>query len=187
MTLTFFLLHLLQNYIMSFQKGNTCAKIHGFSNHTGYSYWWHMNRRCDTDENPSYIRKNIQVSWIWNRTNPEGIRNFCQWFDDCRDEFDALTHPSLDRIHNDKDYFPDNCHFIENELQAYNRGKKITNQTGYEGVSQRKNRFHSRLMHIGKEKWLGSFNSKQEALQARNDYIRENNLTLKYPIQEWCG
>ena len=106
------------------------------------------------------------------------VRNFIEWAE--------ATHPniegmSLDRIDNDKGYSPDNCTWSSRTMQNINRRMQVTNTSGFVGVS----------WHKGKTKWLaqisvnkiviyiGSFLTKEEAVQARDNYIIENKLPHK--------
>ena len=65
--------------------------------------------------------------------------------------------------------------------QAINRRMQKNNTSGFVGVRLRvtENKWISVIKVEGKEQWIGSFPTKEEAVQARDNYIIENNLPHK--------
>ena len=105
-------------------------------------------------------------------------KTFLEWCD--------LTHPNqegytLDGIDNDKGYSPENCRWADKTTQVLNRRIMKNNKSGVVGV-----RYHSRdgvwtayISVNNTRKHIGQFDSKEEAVQARDNYIIQNNLPHK--------
>jgi len=79
-----------------------------------------------------------------------------------------------------------NLQYRDAHLQNVNQRKRKDNKSGYTGIFWYKlaKKWCTQIKINRKRIHLGTFDSKQEALKARNDYILENNLT-EYKIQEW--
>ena len=153
---------------------------HGMSQNKFYQTWASMVKRCT---NPNvwdykhYGARGITVCEEWLN-----VSNFVAWCD--------LTYPNiedatLDRISNDKGYSPENCTWSDKTAQVLNRRIMKNNKSGYVGV----------IWHIRDKKWranikinkilkqIGSFKTLEEAIQARDNYIIENNLPHKLSIE----
>ena len=91
---------------------------------------------------------------------------------------------SIDRIDRAGNYCPENCRWVDRHIQCANRNKRSDNTSGYTGVMRdnRRNRWVSYICIKGEFVRLGSFLTKEEAKDARNKYIIENNLT-EYSLQ----
>ena len=136
-------------------------KRHGLSNHPLYYTRNNMFLRC-YNTNSKYYKdyggRGITVCKEW-RENP---KSFIEW---------ALAHGwekglNLDRIDNDKGYFPENCRFVNNGLNTRNsRLLWNTNTSGYRGVSfhKRDKTYQAQIGINGKLKHLGSFNDPMQA------------------------
>jgi len=97
-------------------KNNT-HEMHGLHNHPLYTTWCSMKNRCNCPSNPSYHRyggRGIKVYDRWQSS----FKNF---FDDMGDIPSPLH--SLDRIDNDKGYFPENCKWSTRQEQQLNMEK----------------------------------------------------------------
>ena len=175
---------LLQHFV----SGNTisCGCVgsgkHNLYNHSAYTSWRGMKRRCMEREN--YKRKNIYVHWIWNVKNPEGCKNFCQWWDQNHPGIVDYT-VTIERVDNNKGYYPENCTLIPLNQQMYNRNIRIDNKSGYIGVWKKRKKWIASLKFEGKSIINKTCDSKKIALLERNKSIIENNLQNKYKIQEW--
>lgn len=97
---------------------------------------------------------------------------------------DGLT---IDRIDNNIGYSPDNCRWANRTTQQINRNKLKSNKSGYTGIVWQEDRkkWASQIGFERKVIPLGRYNTKEEALYARNKYIVENKLEHK--IQEYKG
>ena len=154
----------------------TANRTHGLRNHRFYKTWKHMVDRCNNPKIKAYKDyggRGISVCEDWL-----DIRNFVDWCD--------LTHPNqegytLDRINNDKGYSPENCRWVDKSTQAINRRMRRTNTSGFVGVgfNKSKGKWEASLKLNNIYKYIGSFLTIEEAAQARDNYIIENNLPHK--------
>lgn len=94
-------------------------KTHGMSQTRIYSEWISMKKRCKPNqkESKTYYDRGISVCDEWLND----FVNFYQW---------AMEHGyndslSIDRIDNDKGYYPDNCRWIPIEKQQGNKSNTI--------------------------------------------------------------
>lgn len=85
---------------------------HGLSKHPDYDRWRDMMARCYNALSPGYHYyggRGITVCEEWH-----DVENFCAWAD-------SIPHDltlSIDRIDNDKGYYPENCTFATAKEQA---------------------------------------------------------------------
>ena len=149
---------------------------HGLTSHRFYKTWKHMVDRCNNPKIKAYKDyggRGISVCEEWL-----DIRNFVDWCD--------LTHPNqegytLDRIDNDLGYSPKNCRWVDKSTQAINQRVQRSNTSGYVGIWQSTNSssWVSAINFKNERIHLGTFKTIEEAVQARDNYIIENNLPHK--------
>lgn len=144
--------------------------------------WREMCHRChnkDRNDYKYYGARGLTVCEEWR----ESYNNFLDW-SNSNGYIEGLT---LERIDNDIGYNPNNCKWIPKYLQPINRRKFSNNKSGYTGISyHRKNNNWVANININKKRtYLGSFSSKQDALQVRNQFIIDNNLPHK--VQEFIN
>lgn len=152
---------------------------HGMSQNKFYQTWYGMLQRCNNLESTNYKYygdRGIIVCEEWL-----DVANFVAWCE--------LTNPniegySLDRIDNDKGYSPENCTWSDKTTQAINQRIMKNNKSGYVGVIwNKRGRKWCANIRINKIlKQIGSFKTLEEAVQARDNYIIENNLPHKLSI-----
>lgn len=149
-------------------------KTHGLSKHRLYNTWTLMLDRCNNPN--SKIYKNYGGRGITIYQEWLNLENFLAWCD--KTYIEGLT---LDRINNDLGYHPDNCRWVTKSEQAINRRMKGINTSGYTGVSyhKTKNKWTANIGINNKLKHLGQFDSIEEAVQARDNYITQNSLPHK--------
>ena len=149
---------------------------HGLTYHKFYGTWNKMLDRC----------YNIK-SWAYQYYGGRGIIvceewldaiNFIKWAD--------ATHPniegySIDRIDNDNGYSPENCRWANKLVQATNQRIKYTNTTGVSGVvwDVTRGKWRAQISVNYTNKNLGRYLTLEEAIQARDNYIIENNQPHK--------
>ncbi len=151
-------------------------KKHGLSLSRFYSIWHNMLDRCynkNSKQFNDYGGRGIVVCEDWL-----DIKNFVDWVENKSNWEEGLT---LDRIDNDKGYSPDNCTFSTKTIQSINQRKRSTNTSGYVGVSwdAKVSKWRARVTIFKRGKYIGYYLSKEEAVQARDNYIIENNLPHK--------
>ena len=147
---------------------------HGLSHNQFYITWKNMMERCNNLKNKhyqSYGGRGISVCTDW-----QDLANFVSWA-----ESTYIEGMTMDRINNDGNYEPTNIRWADKTTQALNKRTSKSNTSGFVGVS----------WHKGNTKWLaqisvnkiliyiGYFKIKEEAVQARDNYIIQNNLPHK--------
>ena len=153
--------------------GCLVGEYHGMKKHRFYATYRNMMKRCYTKSDPSYKNyggRGISVCEEW-----QDIIKFVAWADST-----YIEGYTLDRIDNAGNYEPSNCRWADATTQAINQRMMKNNTTGYVGVYlARDNRWESRLTFNKVDIFLGRFNTIEEAAQARDNYIIENNLPHK--------
>ncbi len=152
---------------------------HGLAGHFIHRAWKHLKSRCYNTNDARY--KNY---------GGRGITICDEWKNDFKAFYDymiALPNVlkkgfSIDRINNDKGYEVGNMRWSDAHIQAANRGVKSNNKSGYSGVYKKMNRFGCGIRVRGKQVFLGYFNNPEDAVDARNKYIVDNDLT-EYKVQ----
>lgn len=159
------------------------STTHGLKDHPLYGSWCNMIDRCENPNNPGYINyggRGIKICKEW-RNNAGKFVNWCL-------ENGWGENLTIDRIDVNGNYEPSNCRFATRHIQSVNQRIRKDNPSGYKGIYQKKdsNSWISCIRVNKKQIHIGSFKSKREALEARNQFIIKNNLT-EYKIQEWKG
>jgi hypothetical protein len=154
---------------------------HGKSNHPFYGIWKDIKDRCYNPNNKrfkDYGGRGIKVCDEWR----EDVGEFIEWAEANGWE----PGLQIDRIDNDKGYFPGNCRFIDNRGNILNRRPLFANNTsGFAGVTfdKQTGKWVARIKIRGKYIWLGRYTTKEAAAIARDRYILENNLQGEYRLQ----
>ena len=168
--------------VSNIKNGNTksCGCLngdaHGLTSHKFYHTWRQMVQRCTNPKikvYKDYGGRGISVCEEWLN-----IRNFVDWAEKTHPNQEGYT---LDRINNDKGYSPENCTWSDKTTQNINQRMNKSNTSGFVGIYWNKASkkwdakigVNSKLVHIG------TFHAKEEAVQARDNYIIENNLSHK--------
>lgn len=149
---------------------------HGLRKHRFYSTWVKMVHRCS---NSNYTRykdyggRGITVCEEWL-----DVRNFVVWAEATHPNIEGL---SLDRIDNDKGYSPENCRWADASTQNINQRIKKSNTSGFVGVDFRpnENKYVARITVLGVRVYIGYYETIEEAVLARDNYITQNNLPHK--------
>ena len=153
--------------------GCLVGEYHGMKKHRFYATYRNMMKRCYTKSDPGYKdygERGISVCEEW-----QDIIKFVAWADST-----YIEGYTLDRIDNVGNYEPSNCRWADATTQAINQRMMKNNTTGYVGVyAARDNKWESRLTFNKVDIFLGRFNTIEEAAQARDNYIIENNLPHK--------
>lgn len=85
-----------------------------------YRTWTGMHLRCYDPKHISYANYGalgVKVEWIWNEKNPDGLKNFTDWFIKNKDN----PEYTLDRINPYGNYGPENCRFASPSTQSANQ------------------------------------------------------------------
>ena len=131
-------------------------EFHGMSQTTEYKIWHNMIQHCTNPNSPKwewYGGRGITVCERWRNS-------FVDFLTDVgRKPSPELT---LDRIDNNGNYEPGNWRWATIEQQRWNQQRKA------EGVSKHGNKHIARLTVNYKRIYLGSFQTKEEALSIRH-------------------
>jgi hypothetical protein len=149
---------------------------HGLKGHPVYLAWKHIKQRCYNPKVAQY------KDW-----GGRGITICDEWKDNPKVFYDwAVSNGweeglTIERIEVDGNYCPENCKWIPLNQQVYNQHIRRTNKSGYVGVSWKRNsNAWTAQISVKYEKiYLGIFKTPEEAKQARDNYIIQNNLPHK--------
>ena len=145
---------------------------HGFSNHPLFHTWNGIIRRCNNPETINYKDyggRGIKIS-----------QEFLFSFESFADYVSSLPRYkdkerlklSMDRIDNDGNYERGNLRWATQKEQNSNRRLYINSK--YKGIKVFGNAFKASIIIQ-----LGEFSTLEEALSARNEYIKNHNLPHK--------
>lgn len=102
---------------------------HNHSDTRLYRIWNNMRTRCNKDYVKSFVNygeRGISVCKEWDNTE-DGFQNFYDWSME-NGYSDNLT---IDRIDNNKGYFPENCRWVTQYIQ--NRNKRVNRYYNVDG------------------------------------------------------
>ena len=152
----------------------------GMSHTRLYRIWSQMIQRCHNPKSTGYAKygeKGIAVCDAWHEAY-----QFMGWalLNGYRDNL------TVERINHKLGYYPENCTWIPLADQAMNQGKKVTNTSGFVGVSFHKGtgKWAARVSVSGKRMQLGRFETAEEANTVRKQYFIDNNLTEHLRVYE---
>jgi hypothetical protein len=148
---------------------------HGMSKTKIYQVWQQMIERCHTETCKNYYKygaKGITVCEEWKKEN--GFINFYNWAMG-NGYYEGLT---IDRKNTYGNYEPNNCRWTTYEEQNTNLRMLKTNKSGYRGCFYLKkyNKWLANISIKNKTVEIGIYNTLKECVEARNNYIDENNL-----------
>jgi hypothetical protein len=129
---------------------------------TEYGTWLGMRSRCNDKENPSYKDyggRNIKVCTQWD--------SFENFLNDMGKKPDHSF--SIERIDNDKGYYPENCIWADRTVQNRNQRIRKNNSSGITGVNWNidANKWVVRITVDYKRIHIGYFSDLNEAKEAR--------------------
>jgi hypothetical protein len=132
---------------------------HGKRDTAEYKVWLGIRFRCSgtplaLEVVPSYT--GITCEWI----------SFEKFLEDMGER--PTSKHTIERINPEGNYCKENCKWVDDRsLQAFNQKKRKTNSSGRTGVYPQGNKWYSKIMKDGKQIYLGSFNSFEEAVKER--------------------
>jgi len=154
---------------------------HGLTmKHPLYTTWQRMKRRCyykGDNRYYTYGERGITVCKQWR----DNFLHFYNW---------ALNNGweeglQIDRKDNNKNYAPENCRFVTPKQNSNNRNRQRNNSSGYVGVTYAttlKNLTNpwSAYVYINRRrKHIGYFKTPLLAAKARDEYVVDNDLSLR--------
>jgi len=163
--------------VKSGERKSCGCLVNGVVNNPSYKVWKSIKERCTKSWHKSY------KDYGWR-----GIEMCDDWLNDSRcfvkwaNVNGYKKGLQIDRIDNDGNYEPSNCHFVTPRENSLNRRKSKVNTSGYTGVwKSRNNNWHSRIWVMGSQTHLGTYDTPLGAAKARDKYIIKNKL--KYKLQ----
>lgn len=145
-------------------------EYHGGSHTRLYACFKNMRKRIlnpEDAEYPNYGGRGISICEEWSTFDA-----FRSWaYDNGYSE--TLT---IERRDVNGDYCPDNCHWVDMSTQAANKRKRSNTKQKYKGIYSHQGKFRAQIEYRGQMLMRKMFNTEEEALEARNAYIKEHNL-----------
>ena len=167
----------IMQHIKGGQQSCGCIRSsHRLTKHPLYETWNQMRQRCYNQKHKYYLYyggRGISICEEWL-----DVKNFIKWVEATHPNIEGYT---LDRIDSEGNYEPENCRWADNFIQAVNKRMTKNNTSGFVGVSLEKNKLKWKASIRFKHKiiYIGTFKTIQEAVEARDNYIIENNLPHK--------
>lgn len=151
------------------QRGLENITKHGLHGTREYAIWKGMRSRCNNPNRAKYKNygaRGIKVCSRWD--------DFASFYADMGP---CPTGCSIERLDNSKGYSPDNCVWATRYVQARNKGN-VNDETKFRGVRviknrTRPNRFCARAVVEGVEHYLGSFDTVEQAINARLSFEQD--------------
>ena len=136
---------------------------HDMSKTSEWNIWVNMKQRCDNPKQPRYIDyggRGISVCDKWQTS-------FENFLEDMGKRPEGMT---LDRIDNDKGYYPENCRWATYQQQNLNKRLYKSNSTGYAGIAWHKpsQQYRVQLKRDGIVKHIGYFKNLADAIIVNN-------------------
>lgn len=133
---------------------------HGGSHDRLYSIWNSMRNRCHRAKG----YENVSVCDEWS-----DYRVFKAWaYTNGYDENAPQWKCTIDRIDVNGDYEPNNCRWVDESMQMFNR-RKAQSKLGIRGVyyREKEGKYYAMINKNRKQLYLGSFKNVDDAIAAR--------------------
>ena len=158
--------------------------IHGYATrknrHSLYNTWKSIKNKCYNKKTKTYkdyggCGITMCDEWL---NNPETFIKF-NLNNGWNNRLEIL------RIDNLKGYSPDNIRYATSRERILNRRLQKSNTSGYCGVSYHigENKWASYIKVHGINKHINFYDTAWQACQARNKFIKDNNLENEYKLQ----
>lgn len=142
------------------------SKTHGLTETRLHRIWGNIKTRC--------LNKNTNC---YSYYGGSGITICDEWINDFKKFYDwAIDNGyqenlTIDRKDNTKGYSPDNCRWVNKHIQACNQRLYKNNTTGIKGICKYGDKWKAQIGVNNKVKSLGTYNTIEEAYNARQKYI----------------
>lgn len=138
-------------------------ELHGMRYHELYNTWLNMKQRCSNEKSASYSHyggRGIKVCERWEKS-------FASFLEDMGER--PTKEHSIDRIDTNGDYTPKNCRWADKKTQTLNR--RIMFKYGVGVRKTKSGRFCARVRRDKVEFHVGTYDTMEEAVQARKEFI----------------
>jgi hypothetical protein len=146
------------------EEAAQARRKHGLVGTPEYYAWSKAIQRCTNPKDSRY-----------NNYGARGITVCEEWLDFRNFIADMGKRPSddhsIDRIDNDKGYYPNNCRWATRSQQIRNRQSK--NKYGQDGITKRGESYRAVIGVEGKDIYIGSFSTVDEAIAERKKAEQE--------------
>lgn len=163
----------------------------GKGNHPLYDVYIVMVGRTTNPNHASakyYSERGVTLHPDWSNETAEGFENFFKWATTVGGWKKGLYLDKEAINHNNLIYGPDTCRFVKSNINSASARKKTSGVTSkFIGVHypnrKRDAAWIAKIMHNGKVVTVGYFDNEITAAQARDKFIRDNNLPhrLNFP------
>ena len=143
---------------------------HGLSRTPVFNTWVNMIARCQNPNREDYSYyggRGITVCEEWQDPS-----EFAAW----AKQNGFIPGLTLERKEVDGNYEPSNCSWVDRSHQAANRSKRSGSNNPYIGVQKHGDRWSATICSKYEKTHIGMFDTSEEARDARNKYITQNNL-----------
>lgn len=178
----FFLNHLRRGHAIScgcYHK--EMVTTHGLEVHPLYRRWNGIMDRCynpSSDAYHNYGGRGIKVCDEWIND----AEKFIKWVENESNYYSAISKygkVEIDRIDNNGNYEPSNCHFVDRSTN--NMNQRVRGAIKYRGVSYNKSKgkYEANVTFKRRKKYIGTFLTAIQAAKAYDKYVKDNDLPNK--------
>ena len=158
----------------------------GNEKHPLYKRWLSMRQRCNnpgSDNWKNYGSRGISIEPFFNH-----FENYVSYVSSLPGyEESNLANLQLDRINNDLGYVRGNLRWVNRSINITNQRKRTDHKHSlYRGISYSviHSKWVARVNYQGKVLFARTFDTELEAVEARDDYILQNNLPHTLNLKE---
>lgn len=146
---------------------------HGMTSSRLYYIWDNMIQRCTNEKNKYYHNyggRGIKVCDRWRDSFEVFYNDVSESYYQHLEKY-GESNTTINRIDVNGDYEPNNVNWATRKIQSYYQRTPKTNRSGYKGINYRKDRkkWRAFIGVDGKQKHLGSFDKKEDAIKARQE------------------
>lgn len=151
--------------------------------HPMYTRWLAITQRCTNPNCSNY--PNYGARGITLAEDLRAFEDFAAYVESLPNYGEPKS--TLDRIENGKGYERGNLRWVSQSIQLANQRFSGKGSNKYTGVNWSKVhlRWVARVTLEGKQLLSKTFVTQQEAVEYRNQFIKDNNLP--HTIQDWVG
>lgn len=154
---------------------------HGMKHHPLYPTWDSMMQRCNNSNCTNY--KNYGARGIQVSDEFKDCKVFIAYIQNLPN-YSNSTDIQLDREDNNGNYERGNLRWRTRVEQNLNKRTRSDNTSGYQGISKAVNssKWRAYLYKDKKQHDIGIFDTIEEAVEGRNQYIKKNKLSHKIQV-----